>query len=292
MSHSSSSGLTALLVATSLLAPPALAASGPQPLPAGAKYVAMGSSYASGPGVTSSADTPPNRCTRSADNYAHLLARKRGFSLTDASCSGATTSNLLGPWGELPAQVDAVDADTRLVTITIGGNDLGYVGGLMAASCAELAAKVAASTGKEAPAAACPRIPPPSEQAYLDLEARMRNIAAEVRRRAPAARLVFVQYPAVLPPHGTCAAVPLSPAQADASRRIAMRLAEITDHVAKESGAEVLQTQLLTARHSACAEDPWMNGYAQPGAPVRGAIYHPNLEGMTAVAEALDRMLP
>jgi hypothetical protein len=103
---------------------------------------------------------------------------------------------------------------------------------------------------------------------------------------------VFVQYPVVLPQHGVCPAVPLTPAQADASRRIAMRLAEITDHVARESGSAVLQTQLLSARHGACAEDPWMNGFPRADAPINGAPYHPNLQGMTAVAEALDRMLP
>lgn len=259
-----------------------------EPLPAGAKYVAMGSSYAAGPGVGAPADSPPNRCGRSADNYAHQLARTRGLALTDVSCGGATASNVLGPWIDLPAQIDAVDADTRLVTITIGGNDLGYVGGLMAASCAGVAE---AARAANTPAGSCSKVPPPTEAAYRDLEARLRNIAAEVRRRAPAARLVFVQYPVVLPAHGTCPTAPLSAAQADTSRRIAQRLAEITDHVAKESGADVLQTQFLSAGHDVCAKDAWMNGYPRPGAPVTGAMYHPNLAGMTAVAKALDRML-
>lgn len=276
-----------VLGAAAPAAPPAAT-----PLQPGAKYVAMGSSYASGPGVTTSADNPPTRCARSIDNYAHQLARKRGLVLTDVSCAGATTANVLGPWGDIPAQVDAVAGDTRLVTVTIGGNDLGYVGGLMAASCANLAAAAAASSGKTAPAAGCPDIRPPTEQAYLDLEARMRNIAAEVHRRAPSAELVFVQYPVVLPAHGTCPAVPLSAAEADASRRIAMRLADITDRVARETGSQVLQTQRLTVGHDACAEDAWMNGYPRPGAPVKGLFYHPNLDGMTAVADALDRMLP
>jgi lysophospholipase L1-like esterase len=256
-----------------------------EPPPAGAKYVAMGSSYAAGPGVTTPAEAVRSRCARSADNYAHQLARKRGLELTDVSCSGATTSNLLGPWGDLPAQLDAVDADTRLVTVTIGGNDVGYVGGLMAASCRGLAGADSAA------AARCPAVRPPTEQAWLDLEARLRNVAAEVHARAPAARLVFVQYPTVLPPHGTCAATPLSPAEADAGRRTAMRLADVTDRVAKESGAQVLEAQKLSAAHNACAKDPWMNGFPRPGAPVKGVFYHPNLEGMTAIADALDRML-
>ena len=39
-------------------------------------------------------------------------------------------AHVLAPWNELPAQIDAVTPDTRLVTITIGGNDLNYIGNL------------------------------------------------------------------------------------------------------------------------------------------------------------------
>lgn len=258
---------------------------GAAPLPAGAKYVAMGSSFAAGPGVTSSADTPPNRCSRSADNYAHQLAAKRGLALTDVSCGGATTAHLLGPWGELPPQLDAVDAATRLVTVTIGGNDLGYIGGLMAASCAGLAAEAGQ------PATKCPRIAPPTDQAFQDVETRLRAVAAEVRRRAPKARLVFVQYPVVLPAQGTCAATPISDAEADAGRQVAARLAEVTARAAKASGADLLAADKLSAGHDACAKDAWMNGFPRPGAPVAGVFYHPNLAGMTAVAAALDKLL-
>jgi hypothetical protein len=34
-----------------------------------------------------------------------------------------------------------------------------------------------------------------------------------------------------------------------------------------------------------------MNGYPRPDAPVAGAGYHPNAAGMTAVADALDKLL-
>ncbi|CAN7516175.1 SGNH/GDSL hydrolase family protein [Phenylobacterium sp. LjRoot225] len=252
------------------------------PLPRSAKYVAMGSSYAAGPGVTSSADAPANRCQRSADNYAHQLARRRGLALTDVSCSGATTANLLGPWGDLPSQLDAVDGDTRLVTVTIGGNDLGYIGGLMAASCRSLAVGAAVK---------CPTVPAPTEQAFTDVEANMGRIAAEVRRRAPDAQLVFVEYLTVLPPDGTCKATPLTEAQADAARQVARRLSQITARAAKAGGAERIAAATLSKGHDACAKDAWTNGYPRPGAPVKGMFYHPNLEGMTAIADALDRRL-
>ena len=64
------------------------------PPPAGSKYVAMGSSFAAGPGITTPDEGTPARCTRSKDNYARQLARRRGLKLTDVSCSGATTAHM------------------------------------------------------------------------------------------------------------------------------------------------------------------------------------------------------
>jgi lysophospholipase L1-like esterase len=175
---------------------PLAASAQPAPPPAGAKYVAMGSSFAAGPGVSTPADDPPGRCARSKDNYAHQLARRRGLALVDVSCSGATTAHLLGPWNELKPQLDAVDAQTRLVTVTIGGNDVRLTGGQGAGACHTAAL----------PDARCADPPaPPNAAEWADLEAHLGQIAGEVRRRAPQARLVFVDYTTVLPPTGTCA---------------------------------------------------------------------------------------
>jgi hypothetical protein len=68
----------------------------------------MGSSFAAGPGITTGADATPSRCSRSRDNYANQLARKRGLDLVDVSCSGATTAHVLGSWNELAPQIDSV----------------------------------------------------------------------------------------------------------------------------------------------------------------------------------------
>jgi len=237
----------------------------------------MGSSFAAGPGITTSADEPANRCARSKDNYAHQIARRRGLKLTDVSCSGATTAHLLGPWNELGPQLDAVDGDTRLVTVTIGGNDVRFTAGLGAAACR--------TAGAAGPCAALP--PPPTEAEWTDLETHLRQIAGEVHRRAPAARLVFVDYTTVLPPEGTCPALSLTAAQAEASRRINSRVVAITAEVSRETGSELVAASALTASHNACAVEPWANGYP----PAKGAAFHPRLEAHTAIAEALDRVI-
>jgi lysophospholipase L1-like esterase len=256
------------------------------PIPAGAGFVAMGSSFAAGPGIPAYVDDPAAPCYRSDQNYARQVARRRGLALVDVSCSGATTKHLDGPRDAIPPQLDALTPDTRLVTVTIGGNDLNYIGRLVTASCLGLAAETGGATTD------CRPVPPaPTEQDYADTAARMDAVAKEIRRRSPAARLVFVDYLAVLPASGVCAATPLSAAEADADREIARRLAAITARVAADNGAEAIRASSLSVGHDACSGDPWMHGYPRPGAPVSGASYHPNAAGMTAIADALEALV-
>lgn len=275
----------------------------PPPAP---HYVAMGSSFAAGPGVTQSADSPPNRCTRSADNFAHQLARKRGLELVDVSCGGATTEHILGPWAELPPQIDALTADTALVTITIGGNDLGYIGSLMTDSCnvqsqqgkprLPICEMMIAYAAKNAPGNTQQRlaVPAPTEEGWRRTEERMERIAQEVHRRSPNARLIFVDYFTVLPESGLCDQTPLSAEIATRGRAIAARLADLTAAVARRTGAGLIKASVLSRDHDACSATPWITGFLPPsGAPdgMAFAPYHPNLAGMTGVAEALDREL-
>lgn len=263
----------------------------PATLGPGANYVAMGSSFAAGPGIPSYYEDPPTPCARSTNNYAHQIASRRNLALTDVSCSGATTAHLTGPRSvergdAIPPQLDALTPDTRLVTITIGGNDLAYIGRLTTGSCFGLAAETGGSTE------ACRPVPPlPTEQMYTDLAARMDAIAKQVRLRAPKALLVFVDYLAVLPETGQCVATPLPPGQADADREIARRLADITRATAGANNASVITASEFSKGHSACSSTPWMNGYPRPDAPIAGTLYHPNAAGMTAVADALEKLL-
>jgi hypothetical protein len=103
--------------------------------------------------------------------------------------------------------------------------------------------------------------------------------------------LIFVDYLAILPQRGTCAATPLTNEQADASRATAKHLVEVTARVARESHVELLQASVLSEGHDACAAQPWMNGYPRPGEQINGTAYHPNIAGMTAIANELNKML-
>ncbi|ANI76873.1 hypothetical protein [Sphingobium sp. EP60837] len=71
---------------------------------------------------------------------------------------------------------------------------------------------------------------------------------------------------------------------------IASRLAALTAKVAHDAGAEILAASSLSRGHDACAANSWMNGFIKPKGSASFAPYHPNLAGMTAVADALERM--
>ncbi len=253
----------------------------------GGKYVSMGSSFASGPGVTQVVEGSPRRCGRSQDNYAQQVSQVLNLTLVDVSCSGATTEHILGAWNELPAQIDAVDADVELVTVLIGGNDLGYIGNLMLASCLHHE-----KTSDDPDKKTCWK-PGPSvtEDDFRATEARMTQIATAVKNKAPEAVLVFVDYATVLPPEGSCESTPMSLGVADNARTVATRLREMTERVALNSGAIYLKASQLTEEHHVCAQESWMRGYPSAAWTFAEMPYHPTLPAMSAIARALVKAL-
>jgi len=109
-------------------------------------YVAMGDSFSSGEGngpYEAGSDSTTNKCHRSPITYPRMLQSILDLGpMAFVACSGATTEDLIngtaaeGGWGEDP-QVDALSSNTENVTITIGGNDLGFADVLK--QCAEAA---------------------------------------------------------------------------------------------------------------------------------------------------------
>lgn len=255
------------------------------PVPAGARYVALGSSFAAGAAIGPSKSGTPERCGRTVNNYATLLAEQLRLTLDDQSCGGATTAHVLGPWNELPAQIDAVDAATRLVTVTIGGNDVNYAGNLFMASCTP---GDVLQAGKYKVTCVAPAAP--EEAAYQALEAGLLAIAGRVRERAPGARLVFVQYVSLVP-RVPCEVATMPAQYAQMNRAIGRRLSEITARVARRTGSLLLEADRISRGHTPCDAEPWSNGMTRPIDLTHGAPWHPNAAGHKAIAAALQDML-
>ncbi|HEU4363488.1 MAG TPA: SGNH/GDSL hydrolase family protein [Mycobacterium sp.] len=242
------------------------------------RYVALGSSMAAGPGIRPRAAGAPVASGRSARNYPHLVADALGLDLVDVTFSGATTAQVLGERQRgVPPQIEALDGSEALVTITIGGNDVGYVPLLMAATLprvARLLPTVGALLDRNA-----------REQALAGVGDSLAAIGAAVRERAPQARVLFIDYLTLLPPAGTRAA-PLADADADLARYLAGRLEECTAVAAATTGCELVGAGRASREHHPWSARPWTVGAGWP-LPWRPAPFHPNAAGMRAVADLI-----
>lgn len=252
------------------------------PIPAGSRYVAMGSSFAAGPGLPSRAPGSPRRAGRSTGNYAHIVARALGLDLHDVTFSGATTSDILGPAAAgRPAQLDAVARDTSLVTITAGGNDVGFVPRLTLASLPWPLPVLPAVRARVAEFGN----PTSTDERFERLSRNLAAIGRELHDRAPACRVVFVDYLTILPPDGDDPGPPPPAEIAEWGRAVADRLAATTAEAARALGYDYVAASQASAGHHAWSADPWTRRFhlsLRGGAP-----HHPNASGMAAVAELI-----
>jgi lysophospholipase L1-like esterase len=261
---------------------------------AGARYVAMGSSFAAGPGIPRRVEGSPRAAGRSTGNYAHQLARRLGLDLVDVTFSGATTQEFVGgPAAKRPgsaagrpAQIDAVTETTRLVTLTGGGNDVGFAPRILLSSLPGPLRELPPVRHQLTSFADLEL----TEQRFIQLRENLLQLAVQVRQRAPRSLLLFVEYLTVLPPDATWPTGLLPADVAEWGRGIARRLGQTTQQAAEESDAIFVPAGAFSASHHAWSADPWTRRFhlsLHGGAP-----YHPNAKGMAAVADLVAESLP
>ncbi len=278
--------LAAALAAVAIAAAPVVAphpasASDAAPLGSG-KYVALGDSFTSSPLTGMPVGTPVG-CYRTQNNYPRQVAAAlRVSEFVDRSCGGATTENLREPQsvigGTNAAQLDAVSIDTTLVTIGIGGNDLGLAGYMQ--RCAEMAESKTSCVEAWSPGdtdVLVQRI----DQIAISLESSLRVI----KERAPLAQILVVGYPVVAPYAGAGCfpQLPLTDADAAYLRDIQQRLNAVLAWAADTQGASYVDTYTPSIGHGPCEMSgvKWIEGFVPDTA---AAALHPNLLGQIAMA--------
>jgi len=251
--------------------------------PAERRYVALGSSMAAGPGIAPRDKHAPLRAARSAANYPHVVARRLGFDLVDVTYSGATTAHVLTDrQNGAPPQIDALDGSETLVTITIGGNDVGYVPLLTGAALPYPVRAVPMLGGRIQELVD----PTARDRALVEVAESLKTVGREVRSLAPRARVLFVDYLTLLPPAGEDAS-PLSGVDAALGRRVAATLERLTSEAADTTGCELVRASDASRAHHAWSADPWTTKPSRFGLPIPGRPFpaHPNAAGMRAVAD-------
>jgi lysophospholipase L1-like esterase len=218
------------------------------------KYVAMGDSYSSGTGTRTYYDTG---CQRSVTSYPYLLSQRRANTqLTFAACSGAKTGDVLN------TQVSSVTSDTKIVTITIGGNDAGFSS--VITECAK-PAWMSNCAGKVTTA-----------QNYIrnTLPGQLNNVYNQIRTRAPSATRIALSYPRVFNGEDCNAATWFSPDDESRLNQTADILRDVTRTAATAYGMVFKDAIPPFIGHAVCG-DEWLNGLSNPV----GESYHPNTKG-------------
>ncbi|WEH42883.1 SGNH/GDSL hydrolase family protein [Streptomyces sp. AM 2-1-1] len=250
--------------------------------PSVGRYVALGDSYASAAGVPTQTDSA---CTRSDRNYPTLVkAALAPTATTDVTCGGATTVHMTTSQNSsAPPQFQALTADTGLVTLTVGGNDIGFADIIV--RCVTL--------GLFAPSGS------PCRTSYTwtgtdrlaeTIDATAPKIAATldgIRQRSPQARILITGYPAILPDDGSNCPGVVSIAKGDAPwlRDTQKRLNTMIATQAAAHGAVYVDTYAKSVGHDLCK--PASTRWTEPLLTTAAAPFHPNAAGERAMADAV-----
>ena len=219
-------------------------------------------------------------------NYPHLVAERMNLDLVDVTYSGATTAHVLTDHRRgAPPQIAALDGSETLVTVTIGGNDVGYVPLLMAASLPRGARRLPLLGGRISELLDRDT----RDRALAEVFDSLRAVGGALRERAPRARVFFVDYLTMLPPAGV-PAPPISEEDADLGRHVAATLERLTADAAAATGCEVVRAAAASREHHAWSAEPWTTTPARYVVPLPGrpAPLHPNAAGMRAVSELVS----
>jgi lysophospholipase L1-like esterase len=245
-------------------------------------YVALGDSYTAGPLIPQQLADPPG-CQRSDHNYPHLLAAVlRPAVFRDASCFGATTFDMTAPqfhdiaFGPPnPAQFDGLDASTELVTVQIGGNDIGFTQILvtcaLSAPCRNQFVVNGHDEISDRIAATGPQI-----GAVLD----------GIHRRSPRAKVYVMGYPAIVPATGTgCPAILFSNSDIPYLFAKGQELNAMLHLEAAAQGSVYVDMYTPSIGHDPC-QPPGVR-WVEPILGATGEVLHPNATGMSGMASVL-----
>ncbi|MFD3538368.1 SGNH/GDSL hydrolase family protein [Streptomyces sp. NPDC058662] len=248
--------LPALLALSALplaLAQPAHAAPA-----AGERFVALGDSYSSGVGAGSYLPDSGN-CQRSSKAYPSLWAAANApasFSFT--ACSGATTGTVKS------SQLAPLNSSTTLVSITAGGNDVGF-------------ASVMQTCVLQSEANCVTAVNNAITQINNTLPGSLSSLYGSIRGKAPQARVVVLGYPRFYQLSGNCIAG-LSETERAAINRGSDALNSTLAKQAANAGFWYSSVVDEFTGHEICSGNAWLHSVS---VPVSNS-YHPTATGHSA----------
>ncbi|MCU1356600.1 MAG: hypothetical protein JWM89_2018 [Acidimicrobiales bacterium] len=244
-------------------------------------YVALGDSYTAGPLIPNQS-TSPLGCLRSDKNYPHLTnGAIKTTKFVDVSCSGATTKDLYAaqnvtPGPANPPQLNSVNDHSKVVTMGLGGNDIGFTD--IVKNCATQNPFGAGCKGdyvhdgrdelQERIDAAAPKID---------------KAIADIKKKGTQAKVFVIGYPTIIPETGSGCypLVPILPSDIPYLRGVAKSLNAMLKARAAAGHVRYVDTATSSIGHDFCSGSKWVEGLipTSVAAPV-----HPNAAGMRNTA--------
>jgi lysophospholipase L1-like esterase len=219
--------------------------------------------------------------------YPHVLAAATGAQLTDVTCGAAETGDFFSSQhpGVAP-QLDALDEDTQLVTMTIGGND----SGVFIDSIAQCGSTGLSTLGQGSPC---------KDRYGSSFEDTIRtttypslvNALRAVRADAPDAELAILGYPWIMPTTGGCFdRMPIAQGDVPYLRGIQATLNDAVRRAAAATGATYVNMNKISDGHDAC--QPLGVRWVEPVLQGTNAvIVHPNALGESRMAAQAMKVL-
>jgi lysophospholipase L1-like esterase len=226
------------------------------------KYVALGDSYSSGVGTRTFYEPT---CQRSVYAYPYLEHEAHPtWTFVNATCSGATTSSLLS------SQISSVTSDTNWVTYTIGGNDAGFSHVITECALPSWASNCNGAIN-EAQAIIKNTLP-----GHLD------TVNSEIKKRAPSAKVIALDYPKLFNGEDCNALTFFSPAEETRLNETAEQMRTVISAAATRAGSNFTFRDVIPAfiGHAVCdggggSSTEWINGLSNP----TSESYHPKVAG-------------
>ncbi|WP_205699650.1 SGNH/GDSL hydrolase family protein [Conexibacter sp. SYSU D00693] len=244
------------------------------------QWVGLGDSFAAGPLIPT--QLPPYGCLKSSQNFARQAAASLGRTISDVSCSGAKTTHMTAQQnvdpGPNPPQFNALNGGVGTVTLQIGGNDIGF---------SEILQECVTYNPFDSP---CDEDYRPSGRDVISERITataplVAQVLQGIRARAPAARIVVVNYAAILPETGSGCwpQVPLAFSDVPYLRAKQKQLNAMLATQASLAGARLADAYTASIGKDACKGSG--TRWVEPLVPgTSAAPFHPNLRGMTGIA--------
>jgi hypothetical protein len=246
----------ALLIALALAA--VFTTAGPSATTTTWNYVAMGDSYSSGVGTGSY--TLDSACKRSVYAYPYLFAQKHtGGSFNFVACSGAKTTDLIAK--QIP--VLQANPNTNLVTMTIGGNDIGFANLIQQCTLSDCTSTLV-NTTSTLPTTLGPAL----DTAFYD-----------VRQAAPTATVIVLGYPRVFSTSLCLGTLGITSAEEKDANLLSDAMDSLLSSYASKYGFTYKSAIVPFTGHAVCSSSPWVNGLNLFNT---GESYHPTKAGHSA----------